>query len=149
MNIRNLIRRSLGTGGAMLFAATFSFADQSPTLSVTDAWLRAAPANSQVRAAYLTVHNSGAEAISLIAVGSPDFGAIEIHETFEDDGLVRMRRLDGIRIETGGRAELKPGGAHLMLFRPARALTPGETSSLRLQFDDGQALDIDIPVRRR
>ena len=52
----------------------------------------------------------------------------------EDGGVFRMERLDGLAIAPGERAELAPGGTHLMLLGLAYRLVPGSVHRLESEF---------------
>jgi len=60
---------------------------------------------------------------------------------------MRMRPIDGVEIPAGGSVELKPGGLHIMLLDVQRDLEPGQTVTLKLDFESGRSLVVDAPVR--
>ncbi len=66
---------------------------------------------------YVSIANRTDKPITLVSAGSTVIGAIEIHETREVEGLMRMRRLMELSIGARDAAQLKPNGKHLMLFR--------------------------------
>jgi hypothetical protein len=71
-------------------------------------------------------------------VGAPTYVAavVELHATRVEDGVVRMRPLEGgIAIAAGGMVELRPGGLHLMLMGQTRDLNPGDRFDVLLRFD--------------
>ncbi|MBK7146577.1 MAG: copper chaperone PCu(A)C [Xanthomonadales bacterium] len=102
-------------------------------LAARDGWIRAAPPVAKVRAGYLVIENHGDAEVVLNAADSADFGAIEIHEMIDDAGTMRMRRVLELRVPANGRVELKPGGLHLMMFRPQRELPEGAEVKIALQ----------------
>lgn len=103
--------------------ATFTKAEE---LTARDGWIRPAPPVASVRAGYVVIENAGDTAVVLDKVESPDFGAIEIHTMFDDAGVMRMRRVPELHVPAKGRIELKPGGLHLMMFRPKHPLADGD-----------------------
>ncbi len=117
-----------------------------PILRADKGWIRAAPPVARVMAGYLTIHNAGAKDVVLEGVSSADFGAIEIHEMATIDGVMKMRRIPSLRIPAGGMLELKPGGMHLMLFRPQRSLPAGSEVLLELKTSDGE-IPVTLAVR--
>lgn len=119
----------------------------APEVSVRDPWIRAVPPTASATAAYFVLRNEGDRERVLTAVSATGMDRVEIHETRLEDGLMRMRRLDEIRIEAGGQAVLAPGGRHLMLFA-AELPAPGDEVRLELRFADGTTLEFDAPVRR-
>lgn len=117
-------------------------------LHVVDAWARATPAVAPVAGGYLTVTNDGDAPDRLLGVESTIAKRIEIHEMRNDAGVMRMRRItDGLPLPAHGRLELKPGGYHLMLIGPGRALVTGETFKATLVFEHGGRLPATFVVR--
>lgn len=98
-------------------------------------------------AGYATIRNEGATEMLIDAASSDAFGAIEIHEVREIDGVMRMRPLSELRIEPGRRIELAPGGKHLMLFRPQRELSSGDTVEIVFSLRDGSQRSVSFTVR--
>lgn len=72
--------------------------------------------------AYMTIENSTAESITITSVSSPQFDAVEMHETVLADGVSRMRKLDTVIIPAAGAIAFERGGKHLMLLRPLAEL---------------------------
>ena len=72
--------------------------------------------------AYLTIENTTAEAITITSVSSPQFDAVEMHETNMTEGVSRMRKLDSVTIPAKGSVAFERGGKHLMLMRPRAGL---------------------------
>lgn len=107
----------------LLFVAPVEAGESS--LSARDGWIRPAPPVAKVRAGYVVIENSGDTEVVLTKASSPDFGAIEIHTMYDDAGTMRMRRVPELRVPAKGKVELKPGGLHLMMFRPQRELAAG------------------------
>lgn len=133
-------------GTLLMLASVFTFADSE--IVVRDAWVREAPPNASVLAAYLTLENTGLKADKLISVQCPDFEKIEIHATTIRDGVARMIALDTLPIPPHAVVTLAPGGQHLMLHHPRRALTAGAHVKMELQFSSGTRLTVAAPVRR-
>lgn len=106
-----------------------------PGVRVEDAWARAIPAVAPVAGGFLTVVNEGGRDDRLLRVESGIAQRIEIHEMRNADGVMRMRLVsDGLPLPAHGRLELKPGGYHLMLIQPTRALREGDRFEAVLVF---------------
>jgi copper(I)-binding protein len=129
--------------------ATGQAASANPPLTVESPWIREAPPGSPVLAGYLVVHNPGRKPQTIAGVQSPDFGAVEIHRSYVEDGIAKMAPVDMLEIQAGGKAVLEPEGYHLMLFRPARALQAGDTASLVLVTAAGERVTVKVPVIRQ
>lgn len=130
----------------LLIACTQEGPGGGPTVS--DAWVRAAPPGAGMTAGYLTVHNPTDQEIQVIAVESDDFGAVELHTTVTEDGVAKMRREESVSVTPGGALSFEPGGRHLMLFNPVRALAEGDTVDLIIVLSDGTRLVTQAPVAR-
>ncbi len=87
-------------------------------LIIGQAWIGEAPPTARVRVAYAVISNPGSTPIAITGASSPAFGAIELHETREVDGVARMRRLGEVEVPAGASVHFQPGGKHFMLFRP-------------------------------
>lgn len=118
-----------------------------PPLNASDAWIRTPPPGSPVMAGYVTLSNTGKREVRFAKVESSSFGAIEIHEMRELDGLMRMRPVPEIVMQPGDTLALEPGGLHLMLFRPGVELVEGAKVELNLVFDVGGTQAIEFEVR--
>lgn len=115
-------------------------------LQVTDAWIPEAPPVARVMAAYLTLNNPSDKNLTLTSVSSPDFKRVEMHRTENKDGMSRMVRQNNVEIPAKGRTEFKPGGLHLMLMQPKRAIKKGDTVMLVLTVDK-QTLSVKATVK--
>lgn len=104
-----------------------------PVLIARDGWIRPAPPVAKVRAGYLVIENRGEAELVIDQVDSADFGAIEIHEMIDDRGTMRMRRVAALHVPAKGEVALRPGGLHLMMFRPMRELAAGDSVKIRLR----------------
>jgi copper(I)-binding protein len=102
------------------------------SLTARDGWIRPAPPVAKVRAGYVVIENASEAEVVLTKAESPDFGAIEIHTMYDDAGTMRMRRVPELRVPAKGKVELRPGGLHLMMFRPQRTLAEGDAVEVML-----------------
>ena len=130
-------------------AALAAFAvSAQPKLAIENGWVRESPPGVRVNAAYLDIHNRGTKDLRLIAAHSPDFGAVEIHQTIVRRGTMGMRKQDSVPLPAGKTVSLMPGALHLMLFRPERAIREGGWVTLTLRFSTGDSRTLTLPVRR-
>lgn len=95
-------------------------------------------------AGYAVIKNDGKQDAKLTSVTAPGFKAAEIHETFEKDGKMGMKKMDSLTIPAAGSEELKPGGKHIMLFEPSREFKDGEQLTLTLTVD---GKPVSVPFR--
>jgi hypothetical protein len=115
-------------------------------LTVTDAWVRAIPGGA-VAAAYMRLHNRGAQPIRVIGVRSAAAAHAMIHETRLENGLSTMRAHEPLEVAAGASVELKPGGLHVMLTDLAHPLAVDEQVALELLLDGGGRIEVRARVR--
>lgn len=96
--------------------------------------------------AFLRLDNHG-EDDRLVAVTSSVSGRIELHTHLNEDGVMKMRRIEGIELPHGKAVELKPGSFHIMLFDAEMQL--GDEAVLTLDFEKADDLTIVAPIEQR
>ncbi|HWA85318.1 MAG TPA: copper chaperone PCu(A)C [Opitutus sp.] len=146
-SILSLVSRLLAV--AFLLAATGSLraADHSAALEVKNPWIRWLPGDLP-GAGYLTLVNPSDADAFLTGASSDAYARIELHESYTTpDGSSRMRTVGSLRVPAHGERSLAPGSFHFMLFSPRRAIQPGDTVTLELQFKDGAHLSVRLPVK--
>ena len=134
---------------AALLSVLLLMACSRQGIEVSDAWIREPPPDSTVLAGYLTIHNHGANPVTISGVSGEDFSSIEIHRIVTEDGVSRMQRAGALEIPAGERFVLEPGGYHLMLFNPTRQLVAGDSVELMLTVNNGDSLPVLLPVARK
>lgn len=116
-------------------------------LTVEGVVARPAPLAGGNGAVYLTVLNGLGEDVQLLAANSSAATAIELHETMEESGVMRMDpHPEGFAVPAGGSLVLKPGGKHIMLVGLVQPLAIGDTIDLALQFGNGETVTVTAPV---
>ena len=111
-----------------------------PPLVASDVEITKPVPGRHMSAGYLVLTNNTDEDILITGVTSPQFGAVEIHETTIDDGVARMRELDELVVPSRGSVKLERGGKHLMLMQ---AKDIGDSVSLQLLNDNAPVLHIE------
>ena len=141
--------RMLGiVGVAMLLATGCASGVSGRGISVKDAMARPSPLEGGTGGAFLTIVNNGPEPDHLLSASSPAAGAIELHETVDDNGVMRMvPHPEGWEIPALGTLELKPGGKHLMLIKLARPLEAGQTVQITLTFRNAGPVTVRVPIK--
>jgi len=119
------------------------------TLQVEDAWVREAPPNAHMMAAYMTLMNRGAGDAVLTQVDSPAFGHVMLHKSEVVDGVARMIHQHEIVIPAHGSVELRPGSFHLMMPAPDKRLVEGDRVDFVLTFSNGDTIRVQADVRKK
>jgi periplasmic copper chaperone A len=113
--------------------------DTDAPLVATDISIARPLPGTRMTAGYLTLTNNTSEQITITEVTSPEFHAVQMHESVIADGIVRMRALDQVTIPPGDSVDFEPGARHLMLIQPT-----GETNNITLEFIAGEAVVLTI-----
>jgi copper(I)-binding protein len=138
---------------------------QAPTITVSNAWARRAPAMGSAMApmhktdkmdkmggagtgaVYATLGNAGAEADSLVSASTDVAQTVELHEVKKEGGVMKMRPVQAIPVPAKGKTELKPGGYHVMLIGLKHDLKPGDTIPVTLKFERGGEVRVEATVK--
>ena len=129
----------------LICASNLSAADK---LEVKNPWVREAPPNASVMAAYFSLHNHAAKGKTLVNASSPEFKRVELHRTEEHDGMAKMIAVHNLKLDGKSSIDFKPGGLHIMLINPKKSLKAGDSISLTLHFTDESSLKINVPVKK-
>ena len=113
---------------------------------VDAAWVRTAPPGSMMLAGYMAIHNDGKSPLRFVSAQSDAFGMVELHRSLIVNGMSTMRAAGEQTIPAGGTLQIQPGGLHLMLMHPSRALKIGDSVRFQLHFADGSSMDVVAPV---
>lgn len=119
---------------------------QDTAIKIIEPWARATPGGVTVGAAYLKIHTSNPNGDRLIAAASPTAGRVEIHSHIVEDGVMKMRKVDGLQVSTNAPAELAPGGDHIMLFDLKQPLKQGDKLPLTLTFKDAGEIVVEAAI---
>lgn len=123
--------------------------DQGNTgaMMVHDVRASAVPLAGGNGAIYFTVMNGTAQADRLTAVESDVAASATLHESVNDNNVVRMEaRPDGFALPAGGSVELAPGGKHVMLMNLKQPLVEGEQFTVTLRFDHAAPLSVTVSI---
>lgn len=118
-------------------------------INVQQAWIPEAPPVSKVMAAYMLIKNNGDSVITITGASSPDFGAIEFHQTIHRDNKASMVREKELHIPAKKNLHLHPGSYHMMLFDPTRKLVAGDICIITLTLSDASKVNIEVKIKNR
>jgi periplasmic copper chaperone A len=124
------------------------------TVRIEGAWARRAPmmkgdpmAGNGNGAVYLTIVNSGSVSDDVIAASSDAAATVELHESYEESGMMMMRPITKLGVPAGGKLEMKPGGYHLMLINLKRELKAGQVIDLTLVLQKAGRIPVKAKVK--
>ena len=117
-------------------------------VTVVGPWSRELPPNAPNGAAYFRVVNSGGESDRIVSARTDIADTVEIHTHEMDGGMMKMRRVESVKVPAGGEVEFKPHGLHLMLLGLKEPLAGAESYGLTVVFENAGELDVSVDVRR-
>jgi periplasmic copper chaperone A len=140
MQVRQLILVSIATAMAGAFALMGPSARaedvRAGDLVITQAWSRATPGGAKIGGGFLTIENKGTAPDKLISASADAAGKIEVHEMAMNNGVMKMRPVEGgLTIEPGKIVKLAPGGYHLMMMDLKSPLKQGDKLPVTLEFE--------------
>ena len=131
---------------AGLLLAGGTHATEAAHIRASHAWIRVLP-GALPAGAYVTLENDGDQPATLRGARSSVYAEVMLHRSSREGGVSRMAMVDALSVPAHGKAELAPGGYHLMLMQPNAPVKPGDTVTLTLQFGDGSTLATDFIAR--
>lgn len=121
---------------------------QAPALTAHDAWVREPMGGRNMTGAFVVVENSSATPRAIVSAATDAAEKVELHEMKNEGGMMKMSPVKQIAVPAHGKAELKPGSFHVMLFGVKGKPAAGDTIDLTLTFDDGTKITTKAAVRK-
>ena len=121
-------------------------ATEAQHVKASDAWIRLLPA-SLPAGGFVTLNNDGDQAVTLHSASSAAYGSVMLHKSSTDGGMGRMEMVDSLVVPAHGKAELSPGGYHLMMMNAPKPLAVGDKVVVTLVFGDGSSSQVGFVVR--
>ena len=100
--------------------------------------VRAPVTGHNMTAAFFKLTNSGEQDCKFTAASSSYAKKIEFHTHLHEDGMMKMRPVDGVELPAGSSIEFRPGGLHLMLF----GVKHGDSSSAEIRLTTDQCGEV-------
>ena len=148
--MRKMITMAFGLALAAATAVSSARAEdvKAGDLVISQAWSRATPSGAKIGAGYLTIENKGKTSDKLIGVTGDVSPKIELHEMSMNNGVMRMRPVDGgLAIDPGKTVKLAPSGYHLMIMDLKSPLKQGDKLPLTLQFEKAGKVAVTLDVQ--
>lgn len=134
---------------ALLLAGSASVHAAECLPTARQAWIRLPPSPAMpMMAGFLRIENACAKAVEITGADSLAFSEVSLHESRQVDGVNKMRELETLPIAAGKSVEFKPGGLHLMLYKPYAPVKEGDKPVITLKLKDGRSVPVTFEVRR-
>ncbi len=120
---------------------------QASSIKVENAWARSTPPAAKTAAAYMTVINTGNTDDTLMSASTPVAGMSDVHRSFMDNGIMKMRPAGPLDLKPGASLKLAPGGYHLMMMDLKQPLAAGQTFPVTLVFKNAGSVTATVKVQ--
>lgn len=138
--------RLFGLGIVVAFSlSSLTSLAQTGDVQVKDIWARATPGGAQTAAIYATLQSIAGD--RLTAASTPVAKETQLHTMTMEEGVMKMRQVDGIDLPAGQTVALKPGGYHIMLIGLTEPLKEGQTFPVTLTFAKAGAENVTVTVQ--
>ena len=134
---------------ATLVALSLTSIASAQNVEVKDAWARATVQGQKATGAFMTLTSK--TTAKLVGATSSVAGVTEVHEMKMDNGVMKMKAVEGgLELPAGKATSLKPGGYHVMLMDLKLPLQKDTTIPLTLVFKDAKGveskMELKVPV---
>jgi copper(I)-binding protein len=119
---------------------------QQNAIRIEDAWSRTAM-QGRTGVVYLTIVDEGA-ADRLTGITSPVAARAELHESFNENGVAKMREIAVLPLAQGKPVTLAPGGYHIMLVDLKAPLKQGDAFPITLRFEKAGQVTAQVTVQK-
>ncbi|WP_321463439.1 copper chaperone PCu(A)C [uncultured Vibrio sp.] len=116
------------------------------SIQIDHPWSREAPPNATVIAGFFQLKNLSTKDDFLISATTPIAERVEIHQHEMSDGVMKMKKIDNVRISSMKSVMFEPGGYHLMIFNPEPSFRQGERFPMTLEFRNAGKVAIELAV---
>ena len=117
-------------------------------IEVDDLWVRASAPGQTNGAGYLDIDTDAKTPDRLLSVTSSAAERVELHTVQTENGVARMRQVDGgIAVPADGEVKLRPGGYHVMFIKLKAPFAEGGTVPVTLEFEKAGSVELSLPVR--
>lgn len=149
----HLLRRLAALVALLVLAGPAGAMDMAESklgdLTVQKPWARASIGTDRPSAAFMVITNGGGTDDRLTAVTTEIAGKAELHKTSMDNGVMKMREVEGgIIVPAGATVELKPKDLHIMLMGLKAPLVEGEMVTLTLTFEKAGTLTLKAMIMK-
>jgi copper(I)-binding protein len=135
-----------GCVGIALAGLPLHQASAADGVTVRQAWARASAGTATTGAAYVALMGAD-QPDALVGASTPVAATAEVHETTNDNGVMKMRPVGTVPIAPHQLVTLSPGGYHIMMMGLKHKLVPGESFPLTLTFTHTAPITVEVKVQ--
>lgn len=139
--------KKLLISAALVLAACGGPAGSTGGVEISDAFIAEPLTGRNMTAGYFSAANTGPDA-RIVAVSTPIAERVELHTHTMTNGVMKMRKVDGVDVASGETVNFEPGGLHLMIF--GVSVDEGVTEApVTLTYASGEEVTVMAEIRPR
>ncbi|MEI8401216.1 MAG: copper chaperone PCu(A)C [Alcaligenaceae bacterium] len=116
-------------------------------LEINDLWVRGSVPGQTNGAGYMQINNPTGVSDRLLSAQSEASTRLELHTVLTENGVAKMRQVNGIDIPAKGSAKLAPGGFHMMFLQLTGPFKQGELVPVVLKFEKAGEVRVNFTVK--
>ncbi|MEI6836660.1 MAG: copper chaperone PCu(A)C [Alcaligenaceae bacterium] len=117
------------------------------SLALNDLWVRASVPGQTNGAGYLQINNPTSSTDRLLSAHSEAATRVELHSVLTENGVAKMRQVQGVDVPANGSAKLAPGGFHIMFLQLTGPFKQGDTVPVVLKFEKAGDVRVNFTVK--
>ena len=136
-------------GFPFLLLKCMGTANSAQSITVSNIFANPTMGGLSTGVVFLDIQNTGVIPDAVAEVETPVAARAEIHETIDDNGVMRMRKVDALVLLPRQMVKLQPGGMHIMLFELKQPLKLHQRFPLTLKMKTGLKVPLMVRVEER
>jgi copper(I)-binding protein len=116
-------------------------------LEINDLWVRGSVPGQTNGAGYMQIKNPSGASDRLLSAQSEAATRLELHTVLTENGVAKMRQVEGVDIPAKGSAKLTPGGFHLMFLQLTGPFKQGDLIPVVLKFEKAGEVRVNFTVK--
>ncbi len=115
-------------------------------IQIKNPWVRFLPGKMST-GAFMDIENKTNKEKILIGASSNVAHVVELHDHIHINGVMKMTKIESIKIHPEKTTTLKPGGLHVMLINLKEPLKEHSKIKINLEFADGTKEAVEAEVK--
>jgi copper(I)-binding protein len=133
--------------GVLLASSAGAQSASNAGLAFDAPWVRASAPGQKNGAGYVQIKNKSGQTDRLISATTANVGRVELHTIINENGVAKMRQVQGIEVPAGAGATLAPGGFHIMFMGLNAPFQAGDVVPVTLRFEKAGEVKVDFEIK--
>lgn len=116
-------------------------------LKLSTPWIRASVPGQVNGAGYVQIDNKASQADRLVSASTTGVNRVELHTIITENGVAKMREVQGIEVPASGTVKLMPGGFHIMFLGLTEPFKAGQSLPVTLNFEKAGEVKVIFEIK--